>query len=235
MGVITISREFGCSANEIAALVAQQLGYEVVDKELISHIAAEAQVPEEEVARYDESAMSPIERFLKALVRFSTPEDALSWSPGPLRESPMWLPSPEQWKKEGARLLDHEECLRFTQMALHKLAQRGKVILIGRGGMVLLKDLPTALHVRLVAPLAWRVQRLMQQEGLSEDKARQRILCEDKQRAGYIRQFYGVDWNDPTLYHLVLNVASLGLETTANLIVTAAQTKTCRSAAGRNL
>lgn len=222
MGVITISREFSCGANDIANLVARELGYEVVDKELLTHIAIEAQVPEEEVARYDEAGMSSLERFFKALARFGVPEDALTWSPGPLRESPFLLPPAERWQQEGSRLLDHEECLRFTQIVLRKLAQRGRVILIGRAGMMVLRDMP-ALHVRLVAPLQWRVQRLAQMEAMPLEKARQKVLAEDKRRAEYIRQFYKVDWNEPTLYHLTLNVAELGIETTAYLIVTAAR------------
>ncbi len=223
MSVITISRQYGCAANEIAAKVAEALGYEVVDKELIAHVAAEAQTSEEEVARYDEASLSPIEKFLRALVRFTTPEEALAWSPGPLREVPLWLPPREQWQKEGARVLDHEECLRFTQMVLRKLAQKRRVILIGRGAMVVLRDIPNALHIRLYAPVEWRVQRVAQQENLPLDKARAKVCAEDRRRADYLRQFYGVDWNDPSLYHLVLNVAALGLENTAQLILAAAR------------
>lgn len=223
VGVITISRQFGCAADEIAAKVAEALGYEVVDKELLAHIAAEAQASEEEVAKYDESAMSPIERFLRALVKFATPEEALTWSPGPLRETPFWLPTRQQWQKEGSRVLDHEECLKFTQVALKKLAQKGKVIIIGRGGMVVLKDFPGALHVRLFAPLEWRVNRLSKIENIPPEKAKQKILAEDKRRSEYLRHFYGVDWNDPSLYHLVLNVAKLGIDLTAEILISAAR------------
>ncbi len=223
MGVITISRLFGCAANEIAAKVAEALGYEVVDKELLAHIAAEAQASEEEVAKYDEAALSPIEKFLRALVKFAAPEEAITWSPGPLRETPFWLPTRDQWQREGARVLDHEECLKFTQVALKKLAQKGKVIIIGRGGMVVLKDFPKALHVRLFAPLEWRIQRLVQIENIPPEKARQKIIAEDKRRAEYLRHFYGVDWNDPSLYHLVLNVAALGIDATSQIIISAAK------------
>lgn len=223
MGVITISRQLGCAADEIAAKVAEALGYEVVDKELLAHVAAEAQASEEEVAKYDESVMSPIEKFLRALVKFATPEEALTWSPGPLRETPFWLPTREQWQKEGSRVLDHEECLKFTQVALKKLAQKGKVIIIGRGGMVVLKDFPGALHVRLFAPLEWRVNRLSKIENIPPEKAKQKILAEDKRRSEYLRHFYGVDWNDPALYHLVLNVAKLGIDLTAEVLISTAR------------
>lgn len=223
MGVITISRVFGCAADEVTAKVAEILGYEVVDKELLAHIAAEAQKSEDEVARYDESTMSPIERFLKALVRFSVPEEAIAWSPGPLRETPFFLPTKEQWRREGGKVLDHEECLKFTQMALKKLAQKGRVIIVGRGGMVVLKDFPKAIHVRLFAPLEWRIQRVAKIENITCEKAKQKIIAEDKRRAEYLRQFYGVDWNDPSLYHMVLNVAKLGVELSAQLIVSASR------------
>jgi cytidylate kinase len=223
MGVITISRQFGCAANEIAAKVAETLGYEVVDKELLAHVAAEAQASEEEVAKYDEACLSPIERFLRTLVKFATPEEALTWSPGPLKETPFWLPTREQWQREGGKVLDHEECLKFTQVALKKLAQKGRVVIIGRGGMMVLKDFPGALHVRLFAPLDWRVKRLSQLENIPPEKAKQKIIAEDKRRAEYLRHFYGVDWNDPSLYHMVLNVAALGIDLTAQIIVSSAK------------
>lgn len=223
MGVITISRLFGCAANEIAAKIAEALGYEVFDKELLAHVAAEAQASEEEVARYDEKALSPIERFLRALVKFATPEEAITWSPGPLRETLFWLPTKEQWQREGARVLDHKECLKLTEVALKKLAQKGRVIIIGRGGMVVLKDFPKALHVRLFAPLEWRVKRLTEIENIPPEKAKQKIIAEDKRRAEYLRHFYGVDWNDPSLYHMVLNVAALDVDATAQLIIYAAR------------
>jgi len=223
MGVITISRLFGCAANEIAEKVAAMLGYEVVDKELLAHVAAEAQASEEEVAQYDEAALSPVEKFLRALVKFAAPEGVVTWSPGPLKEVPFWLPTREQWQREGVRVLDHEECLKFTQVVLRKLAQKGRVIIIGRGGMVVLRDFPKALHVRLFAPLEWRIQRLVQTENITPEKAKQKIIAEDKRRAEYLRHFYGVDWNDPSLYHLVLNVAALGIDATSRIIVSAAR------------
>lgn len=223
MSVITISRVFGCAANEVAAKVAEALGYEVVDKELIAHIAAEAQASEEEVAKYDETTMSPIERFLRALVRFGVPEEAIAWSPGPLRETPFFLPTKEQLKREGGKVLDHEECLKLTQVALRKLAQKGQVIIVGRGGMVVLRDFPNALHVRLTAPLDWRIQRVAKLENIPPEKARQKILAEDKRRSDYLRHFYGIDGKDPSLYHMVLNVAKLGVDLSAQIIVSAAR------------
>jgi len=222
MSVITISREFSCGANEVAALVAQELGYEVVDKELLSHIAAEAQVSEAEVERFDEAGMTSLERFLRVLVRFGVPEDALSWSPGPLRESPLWLPPLSNGSRKGAACwITKNACALRRSSCASWLNEDGSSSSVGQGMMVL-RDLP-ALHVRLVAPLQWRVQRLAQMEAMPLEKARQKVLAEDKRRAEYIRQFYKVDWNDPTLYHLTLNVAELGIETTARLIVTAAR------------
>ncbi len=223
MSVVTISRVFGCAANEVAAKAAEALGYELVDKELLAHIAAEAQATEEEIEQYDEAAMSPIERFLRALVRFGVPEEAIGWSPGPLHETPFLLPTKEQWQREGGKVLDHEECLKFTQVAIKKLAQKGQVIIIGRGGMVVLKNFPSVLHVRLFAPLEWRIQRVAKLENIPPEKAKQKIIAEDKRRDEYLRHFYGVDWNDPSLYHLVLNVAELGIDLSAQLIVSAAK------------
>jgi cytidylate kinase len=71
--------------------------------------------------------------------------------------------------------------------------------------------------------LDWRVKRLSQLENIPPEKAKQKIIAEDKRRAEYLRHFYGVDWNDPSLYHMVLNVAALGIDLTAQIIVSAAK------------
>jgi cytidylate kinase len=71
---------------------------------------------------------------------------------------------------------------------------------------------------------------MMQSVNLSRDGVRltreaavARIAERDRATAQYLRRFYGVDWTDPSLYHLTLNTSLLGQEETAQLIVAAAQ------------
>jgi len=80
--------------------------------------------------------------------------------------------------------------------------------------------------VRLVAAPEFRVQRLLAEgrvgggaEGQTEAAARKEMLEVDTNRARYLKQHYGLDWNDATNYHMVLNTGLLGLDGVTELIV----------------
>lgn len=206
--IVTISCQFGSSVREIAKSVADLLGFEVVDKDFVMHVAEEAQVAPVEVERYDETGMSIVERFLRVLVGGG---DAVVCGPALLGEVPVPLPplTEQQWK-DGNTVLDHHECLKFTQDVLKKLGELGKVVIVGRAGMSVLEDRKDALHVRLVAPLEWRVRETQRVESCSEEEARIKVEADDNRRSQYVKQFYGEDCANPELYHLVINVARVG-------------------------
>ncbi len=107
------------------------------------------------------------------------------------------------------------------EKAIYDLAGRGKVVIVGRGGQLILKDLPGTLHVRIFAPRNVRVRCLMESEGVSENHAGQIILQNDHDSSGYIRSFFNADWDDPCLYHLLINTGALPMETAVELIIKA--------------
>lgn len=86
---------------------------------------------------------------------------------------------------------------------------------------VVLRNAANVLHVRLVAPLALRVRRVQQTEGLTEDAARKRVTERDRASRDYVRRFYNADAADPLLYDLVLTMHRLAPTTAAELIITA--------------
>jgi cytidylate kinase len=66
----------------------------------------------------------------------------------------------------------------------------------------------------------------MRFEGIDREIAERRQKVEDRTRTGYVRRAYGVDGEDPSLYHLMLDSTALDLDTCVDLIVTAAQART---------
>ena len=82
---------------------------------------------------------------------------------------------------------------------------------------------PDVLHVRLVASLDARVQRLHKQENFSLAEAQDIAVKRDQASAEYLKRFYNLDWADPTLYDLVINTTKLGLEGVTQLIVAAVE------------
>jgi cytidylate kinase len=108
-------------------------------------------------------------------------------------------------------------------LVIRGLAHEGNVLILGRGGQILLRNYPGALHVQTVAPFANRVEVVISRYGLKERDAQQRVRASDRARFDYLRRYHDVDWLDPTLYHLVMNTASLPAASTVSLIVAAQQ------------
>jgi len=105
---------------------------------------------------------------------------------------------------------------------MNELAARGNVVLVGRGGSRFLRDHPRAVHVRLVAAMSVRVQRVMAHRWLREGPARKLIAESDVQRGRFYQDYFGADWFDPLEYHLTVNSGRLG-PTAVDLVAFAAE------------
>ena len=93
---------------------------------------------------------------------------------------------------------------------MRELAQRGGVVLVGRGGSRFLRDDPQAFHVHLVAAMAVRVRRVMEYRWVREGIAQKRIAQSDSQRAHFYQSYFGADWSSPLEYDLTVNSGRLG-------------------------
>lgn len=108
------------------------------------------------------------------------------------------------------------------EQLMHELAARGDVLLVGRGGSRFLRDQPPAFHVRLVAPMRTRVQRVMEHRWLRQEPAQKLIAQSDTQRRRFYQDYFGADWSDPLEYHLTVNSGRLG-PTAVDLVAFAAE------------
>ncbi len=98
-------------------------------------------------------------------------------------------------------------------------AAADRVVLIGRGAFLLLREVPFCLKVRLVAPLEVRVERIMVRESLDRGRAEELIGRVDRDRACYLQANYGKDWDDRSNYDLILNTGSLSYDQVTDLLV----------------
>ena len=121
--------------------------------------------------------------------------------------------------------LQRRKFLHATQWALYELASKGRVVIVGRGGQVLLKDLAGILHLRIISPFEARVKRLVETGGFEEKQAVRFLRQADQDSFGFIHTFFHVNWDDPGLYDLTLNTGKVSMETAINLV-----TETARSA-----
>lgn len=111
--------------------------------------------------------------------------------------------------------------LQAMRTVIENLAEEGKVIIVGRAGQAILQNNPNALHLRVVAPMKTRIQRIVKAHGISPQAARAQIEDSDRYRTNYLQRFYNIEWDDPTLYHLIINTGHISLETSAEVVCTA--------------
>jgi len=108
-----------------------------------------------------------------------------------------------------------------TNQLIRRLAGNGHALLLGRGGNFATAGLPCGVHVRLVAPAAYRAARTARWLSISREAAIARNEARDAARRDYVRATFDADLDDPRAYTLVLNAASLSLDISVNLILCA--------------
>ena len=112
----------------------------------------------------------------------------------------------------------------FIRAAVYELAARKNVVIGGRGGQIILKDIPGVLSVRVIAPFETRVSCLMEQRGYEEHDAQRIILQGDKDSSGYLSTYFDANADDSALYDVVINTRSMTLEKSVELIACAVDT-----------
>jgi cytidylate kinase len=108
--------------------------------------------------------------------------------------------------------------LQHVVRTLATLGERGMAVILGRGAPFILSP-EQALRVLIVAPTTHRIERLAKARGLSTDEAAQRLAEKDAERLAFLRHQFGVDPDDPRLYDLVVNTATLSIDAGAALVV----------------
>jgi cytidylate kinase len=205
IGLITISRERGSGGRSVATRLAQDLGMQCYGKEIIYDIAKSAEVAAESVEKYDQEHYNKwnlIADSLRISSHFS-PDYGLNFNLANIE--------PEIFFTE-------DKYLKTTQEILTKLASRPGTILLGRGSQVIFKDRADALHVRLVAPLALRIERTAEMLNISQKEAAKNVADLDRSRANYLQAFYSMDVNDASLYHLTINTGLMTYDQTCQIV-----------------
>lgn len=103
--------------------------------------------------------------------------------------------------------------------AIRTLATFGEVIIIGRGGVCLTRDLPLGVHVRLVGSEPVRVQRMMELFGYDDKEARSAVKRQDLDRARLLREWFRRDIDDSLLYDATWNTDAVPFDVIASSIV----------------
>ena len=206
MPVITVSRQTGSGGATIGQRLAERLGASYLSTQIIREVAHRLGISEATAAEYNERAEAFIERLARVL-----------WSGDP-SVAPVSRPaSPLPFESTTQAFVE------VTRQLVCEAARTGNAVIFGHGAQFILAQQPGVLHVRFIAPLPVRVERVMGREGLSRAEAERWVHAEDQRRANHIRQFYQADWQAADPFHLILNTALWDEEACIRLILQAVE------------
>jgi len=181
---ITIEREFGCGASEIASLVASRLGWSLWDERLTQEIARLTDSTPEAVERREWRSDPVVYRVFKDFLR------------GAFEGG---LPPTNR-----LHLLDARRIAAVSEIAVKTAFSSGPSVIVGRGAQYFLRNRKDVFHVFLYASRDFKIRRLISR-GVTQDKAIEQVDTTDRSRAAFVRRYLGLKWPEPHLYHAMFN------------------------------
>lgn len=194
---ITVSREYGSGGGEIARMLADRLGWTLMDVQIIQLVAQKLGISRAIAQSHDEHVEGFVQRLFEATQYFMPPV-SLSEVIGP-----------------SVNDLAYGHAL---AQVLRTAVDMGHVIIVGRASQMVLATDRSILHVRIIAPLAQRIAYVMRRECLDAKAAAERIKQKEHQRHQSIKEQYGRDDNDAHLYDIVINTGVLDLHASVELV-----------------
>ena len=194
--VITIEREFGSGAADIARKLAERLRWQLWDQKLTEEIArrldCDCQAGEELAERKDPLYYRLFRAFLRGSFEGTLNAPRLG-------------------------MVDADCIRQVADQVVTMAAKTGNSVVVGRGSAYFLRDRADAFHVFVYAPFDAKVWRL-RAEGRSEKEAIELAETVDRDRAAYIKQYFDIEWPARHFFHLMVNSA-LGDEVVVETIV----------------
>lgn len=203
MSVITISRMYGSGGSEVARLVAERLGWSLLDNAVVDAVAERIGATHAEVASREERLPSLVERLASAM--------ALS--------SQEWI-SP----MADAKLPPSDERLvEVTTRVVEEAVTRGPVVVVGRGAQSILAARADVLHVFCYAPRAALIARAATREKVTPEEAAKLVDETNKHREEWVRKHWSRSWRAHENYHMSLDTEWFGIERAAELVAQVAK------------
>jgi len=193
--IITIERQYGSGGRVIGMQLAEELQIPCYDEELLDRAAKDSGMCQELFENHDEK---PTKSFLYSLVMdtYSTGYSTAAFADMPL---------------------NHKVFLAQFD-TIKKIAEEGPCIIVGRCADYALADMPNVVSVFLHADLPARIDRIRKRDNISDVKAKDLILKNDKKRASYYNYYSSKKWGEAAGYDLCLNTSTLGIAGTVEVI-----------------
>jgi cytidylate kinase len=195
---------FGSGGSDVAARVARQLGWSLLDNAVVDEVAERLGVSRSEVSSLEERVPTLAERIASSMA-MSTPEFVMPVPDAPIMDT------------AETRIVD------VTKHVIEEAVQQGNAVLVGRGAQAMLADRPDALHVFCYAPRSFLVQYAIRYRGVNPANAEREVDKKNKDREQYVKRHWGRDWRSFHNYHLCIDTGRLGIDAAADVVVSVAR------------
>ena len=212
--VICVSRTTAAGGEAIGQAVAARLGFRYVDEQIILRAA--------ELARVDPARIAAAEHSQPLLQRLVDKLGAAQALIGTVALGTL-LPVGGVLTEPSRTKLGEEDARALIRAAIHEVAKQGNAVIVAHAASLALAAVPGVLRVLVTASVETRTRRVVESDKASEEAAAALIAQSDRGRRDYLRRFYGVAEEQPTLYDLVVNTDVLTPEESTSLIVFAAR------------
>ncbi len=202
MAIITVSRLYGSGGSEVAAVTAKILDWSLLDNSVVDAVAARMGLSVAEVRDREERVPSLVERLTSAMA-MGTQE----WA-APIA---------------AAKRPTDEQLIEVTRHIIEEAIAAGSVVVVGRGAQEMQAEREDSLHVFCYAPRKALIARTMQREGVGAEEAARLVDSTNKERDQWVRLHWERDRRALENYDLSVNTQRLGIQGSAQLIVSAAK------------
>ena len=181
MRIVTIEREFGCGAAEIAQTLAARLGWKLWDQRLTEEVARFANCKQRDIKLLEERKDPLYYRLLKSFTLGSYEGNA---STNPVET------------------LDADSVVEISRRVVTEAAAEGNCVIVGRGSQHFLRDREDTLRFFLYGSKESKVRRLI---SAGRKDARDLVDTVDRERAAFIKNYFHVEWPNRSVYHAMIN------------------------------
>ncbi len=188
--IITISRQFGSGGRSIGKEVAEKLGYDYYDSELVTQVA-------------EKTGLHP-----------SYIEDAGEYAPGKSILSYAFSSGASPGSMNASDYLWSAQC-----SVILELAEKGNCVIVGRCADYILRDRDDCLNVFIHANKEYRAKHIVERYGVREKSPEKRLEEKDSKRKVNYKYFTGRVWGNIENYHISLDSSALTPEKCVDIIV----------------
>ncbi|MBW2618658.1 MAG: cytidylate kinase-like family protein [Deltaproteobacteria bacterium] len=197
MAIISISRQYGAGGKVVGEMIAERLGYKLLDKAILTEVAKEAHISPDQVESLDRDKGDWLTRLVPKLLAH---EDFVPFLPGTRVK------------------YDENKFREFLKKVISKVGDEDRVVILGQSSQFILQDKKNVIKVFLYAEEEDRIKSLMKRYRLKRQQAYTIATSAEQNRIKFLRDFKMGDPDDRSLYHLLVNTSLISYDTAVNLV-----------------